>query len=537
MGSDFQIQLIRLMVMAPGYPTLWISLLLMTVAFVYCEGSRTNVPKIPGLPMAPGSRPFTGHLSYLGGRRKENDATVFSRWARQLSTPIFQLRLGSRRAVVLNDFASVKGVFLGHSNALINRPPQPGFSDMLGLDPTGSPMTESVRRCRQAIMRALGKPKWPGYYTTLEPTSRALIAKAYRRGENGVQPVDIWHPLVSIMFDLAMALTYGARLSDLDDEFSSTFLEALNTITAIRNTTRYYRHYVPLLRMWPESGSEIKRADRVRRARVKYLYELYQKRVSERGEVVNCVIQSLGADKLTDEEIHASCMAVLQAAPETVAGGVYQAVGWLCSPDGFEYQGRALAEILDFYGGSRDKAWNEAFKDDVPIIASLTKETLRYFPPSPFGLPRETVSDVPLKFAQTEWKIPGEVTVYMNTQEANLDESWYGADAKVFKPDRFLGDDSSLPHLAFGAGSRICPAMAIGNRITNALLVRLLLAFEMRQAQDGTAPKPSLDWKDWSDMHDSLVTIPRSFGCYFVARDPRWLNSILGDSGITASML
>jgi phenylacetate 2-hydroxylase len=285
---------------------------------------------------------------------------------------------------------------------------------------------------------------------------------------------------------------------------------------------------VPLLRLWPESGSEIKKADQVRRARVKYLYELYQRRVSDGGEIVNCVIQSLGADKLTDEEIHASCMAVLQAAPETVATGVYQAVGWLCSPDGLGYQKTALEAILNFYNGDRDKAWNDAFKDDVPLIASLTKETLRYFPPSPFGLPRETVSEVPL--AETGWKIPREVTVYMNTQEANLDESWYGADAKTFKPDRFLGNDASLPHLAFGAGSRICPAVAIGNRITNALLVRLLLAFEIRPAQDGTAPKPSLDWRNWSDMHDSLVTIPRSFGCYFVARDENWLNSILGDS-------
>ncbi len=80
------------------------------------------------------------------------------------------------------------------------------------------------------------------------------------------------------------------------------------------------------------------------------------------GEVVDCVIQSLGADKFTDdEEIHGSCMATLQAVPETVVGGAYQA--------------RAVAGNLPSYGGGRNRAWNEAFQDDAPIVASLTKET------------------------------------------------------------------------------------------------------------------------------------------------------------------
>lgn len=475
--------------------------------------------------MAPGSRPFIGHLAYLGGRCNENDATVYSRWAGQLSTNIFQLRLGSRRAVVLSDFASVKDVFVGHSNALIDRPPQPGFTDKLGLDPTGSPMTDSVRRCRQAVMRALGKPKWPGYYKLLEPSSRGLVEAVYKGGMNGQKPTDIWEELVSIMFDLSMALTYGARLSDLDKEFSSTFLQALNTITAIRNTTRFYRHYVPLMRLWPESTSEIMESEKVRKARVKYLYDSYQNRVQQGGEIINCVVQSLGKEKLTDEEIHASCVAILQAAPETVASGLYQAVGWLCSPEGQEFQPAALRAILEFSDGDRDRAWNRAFEDDVPLIASLTKETLRVYPPSPFGLPRQTVEEVPC--GKNGASIPKEVTVYMNTQEANLDEAWFGADAKTFKPDRFLESDVALPHLTFGAGSRICPAVNIANRITNALLVRLLLAFELKQANSPSVRNPSLDWRDWSDMHDSLVTCPRQFACHFVARDEEWLESVL----------
>lgn len=79
----------------------------------------------------------------------------------------------------------------------------------------------------------------------------------------------------------------------------------------------------------------------------------------------------------------------------------------------------------------------------------------------------------------------------MNAQQANHDTEWYGDDAMVFNPLRFLGNDNPLPHLSYGAGSRICPAVAISNRIMSALIVRLILAFEMKEVE-GTR-KPNID--------------------------------------------
>jgi phenylacetate 2-hydroxylase len=433
------------------------------------------------------------------------------------------MRLGDRRAIVANTFSTVKDLFVGFSHLLIDRPQQPGFVDKLGLDVTGSRMTESVRRCRQAGMRALGKPKWPSYYPLLEPSSVSLVRNLFQKGQNGKVPTDLYPYLVQIMFDLAMSLTYGCRLADVDEEFGASFLEALNTITAIRASTRYYRHYVPFLRLIPERTSEVMAAEKVRKARLWHLYDLYKQRTAQ-GEKVNCVVESLGTDKLTEDEIHATCLSLLQAAPETVATAFYMAVGWLSSPVGQTFQPEALAAILEAYDGNRDLAWEMAFKEEkIPLIISLTKETLRLYPPSPYGLPRETTSDI--QYMGTT--VPKGVTVYMNTQKANLDESWYGEDAKTFNPRRFLSNETSLPHLSFGAGSRICPAVGITNRIMNALLVRLILAFEMKEPEGEGARKPHISWQDWSDVYDSLVTIPRTFDCTFIARDEQWLEQIL----------
>lgn len=65
----------------------------------------------------------------------------------------------------------------------------------------------------------------------------------------------------------------------------------------------------------------------------------------------------------------------------------------------------------------------------------------------------------------------------MNAQDANHDVEYFGGDAWEYKPDRFVGNDKPLPHYAFGAGVRICPAVLISNRIMNSVLMRTILAF------------------------------------------------------------
>lgn len=117
---------------------------------------------------------------------------------------------------------------------------------------------------------------------------------------------------------------------------------------------------------------------------------------------------------------------------------------------------------MSAYHGDRDKAWDMAFREEsVSLVVSFYKEALRFWTTTPFATPRTTVSDVEYRGTV----IPKGTTMIMNAQQGNHDKSWYGEDAESFIPTRFLGNDTSLPHLTFGAGSRICPAAALSNRI------------------------------------------------------------------------
>lgn len=270
-------------------------------------------------------------------------------------------------------------------------------------------------------------------------------------------------------------------------------------------------------------------AERVRRQHRDVLYNRYRARVAA-GEQVDCIVAALDQDKLTEEEVHGTCLSLLQAAPDTVASGVYQTVAWLSSPEGQSTQEEAHTAILDAYGGDKDRAWNNAFREErVPLISSLNKETLRFFTFAPYATPRRTTAETVMPNGVV---IPKGITVIMNAQEINHDESHFGKDAWTYKPDRYIGTEAGLPHVGFGAGVRICPAVAISNRIIYALLTRMILAFEMEGSEvEGRAP--STHPIEFSDVHDQLVAHPKFYNCHFKARDAAWLETMLCDGSMS----
>jgi phenylacetate 2-hydroxylase len=486
------------------------------------EAFKTNLPTIYGVPEVPGFLPFVGHLDSLGGRNNENDATIYSKWAAKVASDIFQCRIGNQRTVVVNSFSAVRELWVTHSNKLVDRPPQPGFLENLGIDITGSPLIK-IRRYRQAAMKALGRPMWPKYFHLLEPSSVSLVQSIYTRGQNGQEPMEIYPYLRQVIFDLVLSLTYGARFGDLNNTFINEFLDSIIAITSVRSSTACYRHYVPLLRLIPQRTTNITESERVRKAHTNVLYDSYLQRIAK-GEEVDCILTTLQAEGLTIEEVHGTCLSLLQAAPDTITSTIYQCIGWLCSPEGRPTQSAALAAILEAYNGDKDLAWEMAFREEkVPLITSLCSETLRHYTLTPYGVPRQTVDNIHFRGST----LPKGLTVLMNAQQANHDIYQYGADAMNFKPERFIENSNPLPHLSYGAGARICPAVALSNRIISALLIRILLAFEIEQVSGSDLRQPNIDPICFSNIHDQLVASPQLYDCRLVARDLKWLEEVI----------
>ena len=129
--------------------------------------------------------------------------------------------------------------------------------------------------------------------------------------------------------------------------------------------------------------------------------------------------------------------------------------------------------------------------------------------------------------------VPKGTTFIMNAQEVNHDAARYGPNAWSFQPDRFLESKPGLQHVAFGAGSRICPAVAISNRLIRALVTRLLLAFDMDASKE-PGRRPNNDPVMFSDVVTELVAHPRFYDCHFKVRDEAWLKSVVAQEQAAA---
>jgi len=77
-----------------------------------------DFPKIQGIPEIPGGELLAGHLYKLGA----DHATTAQRWSTQYGWPVFQLRMGYRRAVILNSFGSAREWLVKNQSATIDRP-------------------------------------------------------------------------------------------------------------------------------------------------------------------------------------------------------------------------------------------------------------------------------------------------------------------------------------------------------------------------------------------------------------------------------
>jgi len=91
----------------------------------------------------------------------------------------------------------------------------------------------------------------------------------------------------------------------------------------------------------------------------------------------------------------------------------------------------------------------------IPYVEATLNEVWRFCHIAPFGPPRQSSKDTPLKSTT----IPAGTLVMYNTYSLHMDENHWG-DPEVFRPERFLDNDGAFRademNLPFGIGRRRC---------------------------------------------------------------------------------
>ncbi|XP_019161657.1 PREDICTED: cytochrome P450 CYP82D47-like [Ipomoea nil] len=137
--------------------------------------------------------------------------------------------------------------------------------------------------------------------------------------------------------------------------------------------------------------------------------------------------------------------------------------------------------------------------ENLVYLQAVVKETLRLHPPLPFLVPHEAMEDCTVG----GYHIPKGTQLYVNVWRLHRDpEIW--SQPEKFLPERFLEADVAanrqFQFIPFGSGRRSCPGMLYAMRVTHLTLARLLQGFNFSTVSNAAL-----------DMTEGLgITLPRA---------------------------
>ncbi|KAG5362418.1 Phenylacetate 2-hydroxylase [Yarrowia sp. C11] len=488
----------------------------------------TETPHIAGLPAKRGY-PIVGAVFQLG----KSHPLTYQKWSEELG-PVYQVRLGNKRVVVANSYASVRELWITNMRANISRPESYTFHKLLSSrdGPTigTTPWGVSARRKRSAASTALNKPSVAAYTPIINLESYKCIRR-FLQDCGGVEgEVDVSVGLATYSLNTSLTLNYGIMTADFDSSYLAEVMDIEERILRLRSTMHNTQDYIRYLRVFSRGSSAEAAECRERRAQymTKFLNKLKQEIAD--GTDVPCIAGNILKDKeskITDADLRSICLTMVSAGFDTVPANLISCFGHLSHTYGQIIQKRALEAIDEAYPDG--DAWEMCLLDDskVHYIVALCEETVRYGSVVPMALPRRTIKDIHYHGVV----IPAGTTLFMNAFAANFDAARFH-DPFKFDPERYLDLDGRLKnevgpaHFGFGAGSRMCCGIHLARKELYVALVRFLLAFRIL---------PPVDSKDMMVNNpveifaqpENMTTKPPPFKVRLQVRDAekldRWL--------------
>nr|XP_043633464.1 desmethyl-deoxy-podophyllotoxin synthase-like [Erigeron canadensis] len=143
---------------------------------------------------------------------------------------------------------------------------------------------------------------------------------------------------------------------------------------------------------------------------------------------------------------------------------------------------KAQSEVRELIRAKEKPAIEETDLTKLSYMKMVIKETLRFHPPVPLLLPRESME----KCTINGFEIPSKTRVLINYWAISRDpNSW--KDPDVFNPERFQDETKDyrgydFEYIPFGAGRRVCPGISLGMASTELSLASLLYHFDWELA-------------------------------------------------------
>ncbi|CAN1238613.1 Cytochrome P450 CYP82J17 [Linum grandiflorum] len=463
----------------------------------YNNKISNNYPPLP--PEPSGGLPILGHLLQLASPTKTL-AQAFVEMSDRYG-PIFTVRLGTQRAVVVNDPKTVQECFTTHDRALASRPVTSQSEYLhyqyaaLGSTPYGS-YWRDIRKLAVTQLLSATRLKSLRHVQVAEidilMKELYQISKRKRKSGGDVAVVGISELLDQLGFNLITTLIAGKRyfkygVVDGDDyeegerigELMREFMRmcAKFVISDFVPFMGWTNWFAGPLKSMKRTGKEL---DEVMQS---WIDEHKLKNIKEEDEkdFIDVLLSTVDADFAQqyppEMVIKATALTMIVAGADTTA----VTMTWILSNllNNSHAMELAQQELDTKVGRTRLVQYSDI--ENLVYLQAVVKETLRLYPSAPTAVPHVAMEDCTVQ----GYHVPKGAMVFANLFKLHRDPNVW-SDADVFKPERFLDDQYSGKNcelIPFGFGRRSCPGMAFANQVVNLTVARILQGFNVTSHQ------------------------------------------------------
>ncbi|CAN6459955.1 unnamed protein product [Victoria cruziana] len=446
-------------------------------------------------PTPAGRLPVIGHLHLLSSESQKQKETL-SGWHEKYG-PVFSLRLGLRRVLVVSSWEMAKECFTTNDLAFSNRPCFAAAKYMTDeFNMFVSPYGEYWRKMRKiATVEMLSGRRIESFHDLRTSEIDSQVSRMYGLWlANDQRPVtvDVKKMLEELTFNMVVRTVAGedyvvgrGKDDDKSREFSRYTKELVNLFLVF-----VVSDFFPFLEVLDINGwiGTMKRVARKVDAFVGECVAEHRQRRKAASDVgsghdfVDVLLSHISDDEGSngDAVIKSTAMTMLTAGNDTTASAMVRALYMLLlHPDAL----KKVREELDLHVG-KDRTVNESDLKNLVYLQAAVKEAMRLAPPAPLLALRESLEDCQVG----GFHVPAGTRLMVNLWKIHRDPRVWD-DPEAFRPERFLVSDVDLrgqhfQFLPFGSGRRMCPGISFALRMVHIALARLLHGFDLQLHPD-----------------------------------------------------
>ncbi|KAG1880062.1 cytochrome P450 [Suillus subluteus] len=466
-------------------PRLYLATSALALAIFSCYRNYWNKQSGPPLPPGPRPLPIVGNVLSLDAAQPW---LTFNAWKSTYGDIIYT-RLLNKPVIVINSEEVAKDLFEERSTIYSDKPQSivyPHFAS--DFNPAFLPYGDRWRLHRRIYHRAFRQAEIPTYHPVQLRSAHKMLFSFLQ------DPNDYSRHFEMFSVSFILPITYDYEPKAKDDPIVHIMERYLDRVNAILTPgVTVILETFPFLLKLPSwfPGATFKRASLECLEAGHDIKEIPFQMVEERmsiGITAPCfVADTLSRMRLSEEDDAVITAAVKETACMTFAGAFETTTSTLLmfilamvlNP---EVQAKAQAEIDRIVGKDRLPGFND--RPSLPYVDAILRETLRWHPVVPFGVPRTTTTSDIYK----GYFIPKGVVLFANTFRAMTHDEKKYPSPDEFKPERFLHEYGSLTSdtmpLGFGWGRRSCVGRYVADAALWIAITSFLAMFSAHKALD-----------------------------------------------------